>query len=258
MMCYKDIERTEAQRGVVQLRINRPEARNALRTQTLAEIADVLVKLENDDEVGCVVITGGKNFAAGADVREMAQLDTVGLLKDKRVEHWHTIRQFPKPLIAAVNGFCLGGGCELAMHCDLIIAGTDSRFGQPEINLAIIPGAGGTQRLIRCVGQSLAAKMILTGETIDAPKALSSGLVAELCQPELTLERAIQLAETIASKAPLAVRMAKQALQQAFESPLSAGLQFERRSFVALAATEDRNEGIAAFLERRKPIYKGQ
>lgn len=257
-MDYQDIIVTEAKEGVVKIHINRPERKNALRNQTLAEIATVLNDAQGDDAIRCIVIGAQKDFAAGADIQEMAKLDVVDLLNDVRMHYWQSIRQFPKPMIAAVNGFCLGGGCELAMHCDIIIAGTNARFGQPEINLAIIPGAGGTQRLIRCVGQSLAAKMILSGEMIDAEKALSSGLVAELCQPEMTIEKAVELAENIASKAPLSIQMAKQALQQAFETPLSAGLQFERRSFVTLSATEDRQEGIAAFLARRKPHYQGK
>lgn len=257
-MPYSDIAVTDTAPRVKQICLQRPEVRNALRTQTLAEIAEVLEQANNDDGVGCVVITGGDNFASGADVKEMAQLDAIGLLQDVRMQHWHSIRRFAKPLIAAVNGFCLGGGCELAMHCDIIVAGSNARFGQPEINLAIIPGAGGSQRLIRCVGQSLAAQMVLTGEPIDAHKALSAGLVAEVCQPELTISRSTAIAQSIASKAPLAVRLAKQVLQQAFESSLSVGLQCERQAFVALAASEDRNEGIAAFLERRKPTYKGK
>lgn len=257
-MTYSDIIVTNEKHGVQSILLNRPQVKNALRNQTLAEIAQVLKAADKDDSVRCLIISGGDNFAAGADIQEMAELNAVGLLNDSRMESWQMIRQFSKPLIAAVNGFCLGGGCELAMHCDIIVASKTAKFGQPEINLAIIPGAGGTQRLIRCVGQSLAAKMILTGEIIDADKALASGLIAELCEPELTMERVIAIAHTVAGKAPLAVRMAKQALQQAFESPLTVGLQFERRSFVALAATEDRNEGIAAFLQRRKPNFTGK
>ena len=162
------------------------------------------------------------------------------------------------PLIAAVNGFALGGGCELAMHADIVIAGSSAQFGQPEINLGIIPGAGGSQRLIRAVGKSLASQMVLSGEFIDAETACSAGLVSEITQPELTLERARQLALTIAGKSPLALRQAKQALQQAFEGPLGSGLEFERKAFVMLAGSEDRREGIDAFLEKRKPEFKGK
>ena len=255
---YNDIIVSEVHQGVLQIQLNRPTSNNALRTQMLGEIAQVLDQSASDDAVRCVVLSGEKHFASGADIKEMVACNAVDLLLDPRVQSWQRIRAFPKPLVAAVNGYCLGGGCELAMHCDIIIAGTLARFGQPEINLGIIPGAGGTQLLIRSVGQSLAAKMVLSGEMIDAKTAMASGLVAEVCEPELALERAVALAQTIASKAPLAVRMAKEALQQAFESPLSAGLGFERRSFVTLAATEDRDEGIEAFLQRRNPKYTGR
>lgn len=255
---FEDIEVSGIESGVVQIRLNRPAVRNALRTQLLGELAAALASCKADDAVRCVVIAGGdKVFAAGADIREMAELDTVGVLNDPRVSYWQQVRDFPKPLIAAVNGYCLGGGCELAMHADIVVAGHNAQFGQPEINLGIIPGAGGTQRLIRTVGKSLAAKMVLTGEMIDAQTALSAGLVAEVCEPELTLERATHLAQSIARKAPLAVRLAKEALLTAYETSLSSGLAHERRSFVTLAATEDRNEGIAAFMEKRKPVYKG-
>ena len=161
------------------------------------------------------------------------------------------------PLLAAVNGFCLGGGCELAMHADIVVASSDAKFGQPEINLGIIPGAGGTQRLVRAVGKPLAMKMVLSGEMIGADTALQAGLVAEVTQPELTLSRTQALAKSIAQRAPLAVQLAKESVLHAFESPLSAGLEFERKAFVALAATHDRQEGIAAFTERRKPDFKG-
>ncbi|MCB1622417.1 MAG: 2,3-dehydroadipyl-CoA hydratase [Thiothrix sp.] len=259
MDAFEDITPASPQAGVLLLSLNRPEVRNALRTQTLAEIATILDACTHDDAVRCVVITGDRQaFAAGADIREMAALDMVGVMHNERPRHWARIRRFPKPLIAAVNGYCLGGGCELAMHADIIIAGHDARFGQPEINLGIIPGSGGTQRLIRAVGKSLGMKMVLSGEMIDAATALQAGLVAELTEPELTLETALALAATIATKPPLAVRLAKEALLQAFESSLSAGLEFERKAFVMLAATDDRREGMAAFSERRKPEFQGR
>lgn len=259
MKVFNDIAVGGVDKGVVVITLNRPEVKNALRTQLLGELAEALETCKTDDAVRCVVITGGAEvFAAGADIREMAELDAVGVLNDPRVGYWQQIRQFPKPIVAAVNGYCLGGGCELAMHADIIVAGSSAQFGQPEINLGIIPGAGGTQRLIRSVGKALAAKMVLTGEMIDAQTALSAGLVAEVCQPELTQERAMKLAQTIARKAPLAVRMAKESLLKSFDASLTTGLEFERRSFVTLAATEDRNEGIAAFMEKRRPVYKGK
>lgn len=199
-----------------------------------------------------------KVFAAGADIKEMADLSPVGIWKDKRPQHWNSIKAFQKPFIAAVNGYCLGGGMELAMCADIIIAGEDAQFGQPEINLGIIPGAGGTQRLIRSVGKSLAMKMILSGEFIKAGDALTAGLVAEVTQPELTLKRATALAKTIASKSPIAVRVAKEAILAAYETPLSQGLELERKAFLFLASTDDRQEGIQAFMAKRPPQFKGQ
>jgi len=245
--------------GLLLIRLNRPQARNALTTGLLAELADILDGIEQNPEIGCVIITGTeKVFAAGADLKEMASLDMVGVLHDLRPAIWRRIAGFSKPLIAAVNGFALGAGCELAMHADIIIAGDNAQFGQPEINLGIIPGAGGTQRLIRTVGKSVAMKMVLSGEFIDAQEALARGLVAEVTLPELALERATALAQTIAAKAPIAVRQAKEVLLKAFESQLETGLQYERKAFIMLAATEDREEGVKAFLEKRKPVFKGR
>ena len=255
---YSDIIVEKADQGVQVIRLNRPEARNALRTQLLRELADALSLCEADDQVRCVVIYGDENlFAAGADLKEMAQHDAVGLWKDDRPQQWKRIREFTKPLIAAVNGYCLGGGFELAMHADILIAGANARFGQPEINLGIIPGAGGTQRLVRTVGKPLAMKMVLSGEFIDAQQALTSGIAAEVCQPETTLRRASELARTIASKSPIALRVGKEAVLKAFETTLEQGLDAERKAFLFLASTQDRNEGINAFLEKRKPNYSG-
>jgi enoyl-CoA hydratase len=256
---FEDLIVSAVESGVVLLTLNRPQARNALRTQTLRELADALDQAAADDEILVAVLSGGPAvFAAGADLKEMADLDMVGTLNDLRQTYRNRIDRFPKPLIGAVNGFALGGGCELAMQADIIIAGENARFGQPEINLGIIPGAGGTQRLIRAVGKSLAMKLVLTGEMIDARSALAAGLVAELTPPELTVERALELARTIASKPPLAVRLAKEALLKAFETTLETGLNLERKAYNLLSATEDRREGIAAFLEKRKPHFTGR
>ncbi len=247
------------QEGVLLVQLNRPEARNALTTELLIQLAEVLDQASLNEEISAVVITGGeKVFAAGADLKQMASLDMVGVLNDTRPAIWQKIACFPKPLIAAVNGFALGGGCELAMHADIIIAGDNAKFGQPEINLAIIPGAGGTQRLIRTVGKSLAMKMVLSGEFISAEEARQSGLVAEVTSPEDSVSRAIDLARVIAAKSPLAIQQAKDVLLNAFETHLDVGLQYERKAFTVLAATEDRNEGINAFLEKRKPDFKGR
>jgi enoyl-CoA hydratase len=245
--------------GVRLIILQRPEALNALNTELLGELAAELGNAERDPDTRAVVITGSnKAFAAGADIKEMAERNLVGILNDPRVAHWQTITAFSKPLIAAVNGYCLGGGCELAMHADIIIAGETARFGQPEINLGIMPGAGGTQRLLRAVGKSLAMQMVLTGEAIDARFALNAGLISEVTQPELTVDRAMTIAQMIAKKAPLAVRMAKEALLKAQDTDLASGLRFERHAFTVLAGTADRNEGIAAFQAKRPPEFIGQ
>lgn len=247
------------EQGVRLITLQRPEALNALNTQLLGELAAELDAAEQCPETRAVVITGSRRaFAAGADIKEMAERDLVGILEDPRLAHWQRITRFSKPLIAAVNGFALGGGCELAMHADILIAGEDAQFGQPEINLAIMPGAGGTQRLLRAVGKSLAMQMVLTGEPIGARRALDAGLVSEITQPELTVERAVAIARKIAEKAPLAVRLAKEALLKAEDTDLASGLRFERHAFTLLAGTEDRNEGIRAFQEKRKPTYQGR
>jgi enoyl-CoA hydratase len=244
--------------GVLCIKLNRPDALNALNTQLLAELADTLSDADNDDNVRAVVITGDvKAFAAGADIKEMAERDLVGMLEDPRQQHWATITRFRKPIIAAVNGYALGGGCELAMHADIIIAGANAQFGQPEINLGIMPGAGGTQRLLRAVGKSLATQMVLTGEPISARRALEAGLISEITQPELTLERAMAIATRIAAKAPLAVRLARESLHKAMDTDLATGLRFERHAFTLLAGTADREEGIRAFQEKRPATFQG-
>ncbi|WP_295476831.1 2,3-dehydroadipyl-CoA hydratase PaaF [uncultured Pseudomonas sp.] len=250
---------TTAATGVRLITLQRPQALNALNTELLAELADQLDLAAADHAVRAVVITGSrKAFAAGADINEMAERDLVGILDDPRVACWQRISAFAKPLVAAVNGFCLGGGCELAMHADILVAGEDARFGQPEINLGIMPGAGGTQRLLRAVGKSLAMQMVLTGQPIDARHALRAGLVSEITQPELTVERAVAIARLIAEKAPLAVRLAKEALLKAQDTDLASGLRFERHAFTLLAGTADRDEGIRAFQDKRTPTFKGR
>ncbi|EPL07221.1 2,3-dehydroadipyl-CoA hydratase PaaF [Pseudomonas sp. CF161] len=245
--------------GVRLITLQRPQALNALNTELLAELASALAEAEADPDARVVVLTGSaKAFAAGADIKEMAERDLVGILNDPRQASWHAITRFSKPLIAAVNGFALGGGCELAMHADIIIAGEDARFGQPEINLGIMPGAGGTQRLLRAVGKSMAMQMVLGGESIDARHALRAGLVSEVTQPEFTVERALQLATLIAGKAPLALRLAKEALLKAMDTDLATGLRFERQAFTLLAGTRDRDEGIRAFQDKRPAHFSGQ
>jgi len=245
--------------GVVRITLDRPDARNALRTQTLAEIAGALGAAAADDDTRAVVITGGlKYFAAGADLREMAELGPIEVLTHERQRHWSAIAAFPKPLIAAVNGYALGGGCELALCADIIVAGTNAQFGQPEINLGIIPGAGGMQRLARVAGKGMAMLLVLTGRPIDAQAALAAGIVVEVDEPESALARAEEIASIIAAKPPLAVRLAKQGVLRAYETAQAEALAADRQAFALLAATDDRNEGIAAFLEKRPPKFTGR
>jgi enoyl-CoA hydratase len=258
MKTYQDILLSKISKSVLTITLNRPESYNALCNNLLKELAHAFDSASSNADIKCIVITGSERvFAAGADIKEMAELNTIGVLQDKRPQYWDSLRKFQKPIIASVNGYALGGGCELALHADIIIAGSNAKFGQPEINLGIMPGAGGTQRLIRTIGKSLAMKMVLGGEPIDAKTALQSGLIAEITQPELTLERAIELAQRIASKPAIAVQLAKQALLDSFENSLEMGLSLERKAFTILAASEDRQEGIQAFIEKRKAEFKG-
>jgi enoyl-CoA hydratase len=245
--------------GVARITLNRPQARNALRTQTLAEIAAEFDAGVADDGLRAVVLTGGTSyFAAGADLREMASLGPVEIFTHDRQRHWRSIAAFPKPIVAAVNGFALGAGCELALCADIVVAGNNAQFGQPEINLGMIPGAGGMQRLVRVVGKALAMQMVLTGAPIDAQTALAAGIVVEVDEPESALARAVEIAATIATKPALAVRVAKEAVLRSYETPLGEALAADRQAFALLAASHDRNEGIAAFLEKRPPHFGGR
>ena len=244
---------------VLLLILNRPAARNALNNALLEQLAAALEEAAVNRDISAVVIYGSERcFAAGADLNEMAEKDLAATLNDSRPQLWARINTFSKPLIAAVNGFALGAGCELALLCDVVIAGDNARFGLPEITLGIMPGAGGTQRLIRCVGKSLASKMVLTGESITAQQAQSAGLVSDVCPAALTLEYALKQASLMARHSPLALQAAKQALRQSQEVPLQAGLAQERQLFTLLSATEDRREGIDAFLQKRTPDFKGR
>ena len=244
---------------VLHLTLNRPAARNALNNALLSELAATLEAAASDSEISVCVIAGNERFfAAGADLNEMAEKDLAATLNDIRPQLWARINAFNKPLIAAVNGYALGAGCELALLCDLVIAGENARFGLPEITLGIMPGAGGTQRLIRSVGKSLASKMVLTGESITARQALAAGLVSDVYPEALTLEYALQQAALMARHSPLALQAAKQALRQSQEVALQAGLAQERQLFTLLAATDDRREGIDAFLQKRTPEFKGR
>lgn len=244
---------------VLLLTLNRPQARNALNNALLTQIADALDAAQLESAVGAVVITGSERvFAAGADLQEMVEKDLAATLNDVRPRIWARIDTFTKPLIAAVNGYALGAGCELALLSDVVVAGDNASFGLPEITLGIMPGAGGTQRLIRCVGKSLATQMVLTGKSINARRAQQAGLVSEVHPVGLTVEYAITLAAAMAKHSPLALQAAKQALRQSQEVNLSAGLAQERQLFTLLSATDDRREGITAFLAKRQPEFKGR
>jgi len=245
--------------GVRLIRINRPDKLNALNEAALKEIASALNAAESDDSVRAVVVTGdARAFAAGADVSEMQGKSSVEMHSSKRPSYWETIRKFPKPLIAAVSGWCLGGGNELAMCADMIIASETARFGQPETNLAIMPGAGGTQRLTRAVGKAVTMEMVLAGRSLTAYEALILGLVNRVVPVELYLEKALELAALVASKAPLAIRQAKESVQKSFELPLEESLAVERTNYLLLFGSEDKDEGVAAFLEKRAPAWKGK
>jgi enoyl-CoA hydratase len=251
------VERPSA--GVVQLTLNRPEKRNALATPLLGAVAATLAEAAGDEATVCVVLTGGlKVFAAGADINELAVKTPVTAETEARGQHWATIRAFPKPLIAAVEGYCLGGGLELALCADIVVAGEGARFGTPEINLGIMPGGGGTQWLPRIVGKSRAMKMVLSGEPIGAEEALAAGLVAELAPAGGATARALELAESIAAKPAFALRIAKDAVLKAYNTGFNDGLAYERRAFAVLLASEDKAEGTAAFIEKRKPRFKGR
>jgi enoyl-CoA hydratase len=252
------VERDEARR-VALLRFNRPKQLNALNGQVMDELCSALEALDRDDAIRVMVLTGDERaFAAGADIGEMAGASPIDMLRTNRIAQWDRVRRISKPVIAAVAGWCLGGGCELAMALDLIIAAESARFGQPEINLGVIPGAGGTQRLTRAVGKSAAMEMVLTGEPIDAREAHRLGLVARVVPDELVVEDAMALAAKIATKSPLALRVAKEAVNAAYEMSLTDALAHERRLFYLLFASQDQKEGMAAFLEKRDPEFTGR
>lgn len=249
----------EIQDGVGLIQLNRPRVLNALNQELIEELMDALERLDQDDSVGCIVLTGNERaFAAGADITEMANETPVDLLRSNRFARWDRMRGVGKPIIAAVSGYALGGGCELAMACDMIVASETARFGQPEINLGIIPGTGGTQRLTHAVGKALAMEMVLNNRWLSAREVERFGLVNRVVPVERYLEEALKLARSIARRAPLAVRLAKEAVNQAFELPLEDGLALERRNFLLLFATEDQKEGMRAFIEKREPEFKGR
>ena len=250
---------TETRGRVGIVKLNRPKALNAFNAVLLQELFDALEAFDADPNIGALVVCGSdKAFAAGADIKEMADISAVDMLTQRRVEAWDRILGIRKVVIAAVSGWALGGGCEFAVSCDMIVASESARFGQPEITIGITPGAGGTQRLARLLGKQLAMEMVINNRTLSAAEALQFGLVNRVVPVERYLDEAIALAEEIASRAPLAVRMAKDSVNAAFETTLAEGLRAEKRNFYPLFATEDQKEGMKAFIEKRKPNWKGK
>jgi enoyl-CoA hydratase len=239
--------------------LNRPDALNALSDELMEALVDALRELDADQAVGCIVLGGSERaFAAGADIGQLAQASPVEMYYQRRVDRWDEIRALWTPLVAAVSGFCLGGGCELAMACDLIVASETAKFGQPESGLGLIPGAGGTQRLTRAVGKAVAMDVILSGRFLSADEALRAGLVARVVAKEAWLAEAKRVARDIAAKGPVATRLAKEAVDRAFEGPLTLGVEYERRLLYLALASDDAKEGLTAFLEKRRPEFKGR
>lgn len=243
--------------GMIEL--NRPKELNALNRQLMLEIKDTLQDFDNDDNIRAIILTGGERvFAAGADIKQMADATAMDMLNIDQFSTWDQIKKTKKPIIGAVSGFALGGGCELAMTCDMIVASETAQFGQPEINIGTMPGAGGTQRLTRAVGKVLAMEMVLTGRFITAEEALKAGLVNCIVPVEMLYKEAIRIATLAAAKSPVAVKLAKEAVNKAFETSLDEGLQFERKNFYLTFASADQKEGMAAFIEKRKPNFIGK
>lgn len=240
------------------IELNRPKVMNAISTGLLKDVVEAMFELENDKNVRVIILTGSERaFAAGADIAEMSDAKDVSKINEGRFELRQKITQITKPVIAAVNGFALGGGCELAMSCDFIVAGDNARFGQPEIKIGIIPGAGGTQRLTRAIGKSKAMLSVLTGDMMDAYEAERAGLVAKVVPSETLIQETFEIAKSIASRSPIAVKLAKEAVNMAFETILKDGMEFERKNFQAAFTTNDQKEGMKAFLEKREPKYEG-
>ncbi|TNE81584.1 MAG: enoyl-CoA hydratase [Bacteroidetes bacterium] len=241
------------------IQLNRPKELNALNLQLMGEVRDALKSLDEDDNVRVIIITGNERaFAAGADIKQMSDKNAIDMLKIDQFSTWDQIKKTKKPIIAAVSGFALGGGCELVMHCDCVVASETAQFGQPEIKIGVMPGAGGTQRLPRAVGKALAMEMVLTGEFISAERALQAGLINKIVPVELLMDESVKMAKSMARNSPIALQMAKEAVLKSFENSLTEGLYLERKNFYMLFATEDQKEGMAAFVEKRKPEFKGR
>ena len=241
------------------IELNRPKELNALNLELMGELRDALKQLDNDEDVRVILLTGNeKAFAAGADIKQMADKSAVDMLVIDQFSTWDQIRKTKKPLIAAVSGFALGGGCELAMTCDMIIASETAKFGQPEIKIGVMPGAGGTQRLTKAIGKAKAMELVLTGRFLSAEEALAYKLVNKVVPVEMYLYEAVQLAREIAQMSPIATQLAKESVNRSFETHLDEGLHFERKNFYLAFASEDQAEGMQAFIEKRKPLYKGK
>lgn len=256
---FECIKTYQAAEGVGAIQLNRPDVLNALSLQTMRELVEAFEAYDADPDVRCIVIHGSaKAFAAGADITEMADASTVEMLTRDQFSRWERIRRVKTPVIAAVSGFALGGGCELTMICDMIVASETARFGQPEIKIGVMPGAGGTQRLTRAVGKARAMEMVLTGRMISAREAYEAGLVNKVCPANLYLEEAVALASQVAAMPPVAARLAKEAVLKAFDTTIESGLEFERKNFYMLFATEDAHEGMTAFIEKRPPRWQGK
>lgn len=245
--------------GVSVITLNRPKVRNALNAELRKQMADIFIQLNDDIETKAIVLTGGdKVFAAGADINDFLTAKTVDVYLRNSERYWDAITNCRKPIIAAVNGYALGGGCELAMHADIIVAGMSAKFGQPEIKIGLMPGAGGTQRLFRVIGKHKAMKLVLTGDMISATEADQMGLVSEVVEDEATIKRAVEIAEQLASYSPIALTQIKEVASLGIDMPLQGALALERKAFQILFDTEDQKEGAKAFLEKRTANYKGQ
>jgi len=258
-MTEEDVILTEIDGHVGIVRFNRPQVLNALSLELMSQLVETLGEYDQDPNIRVILISGSeKVWAAGADIKDMAQASVFEMYERDQFSRWERLKRIKKPIVAAVSGYALGGGCELAMHCDVVIASETARFGQPEINIGIIPGAGGTQRLTRAVGKAVAMDVVLSGRFLTAEEALSAGLVSRVVPKEHFFSEALRVAKTMAEKPPLALRLAKEAVLKAHESFLSEGLEFERKLFYMLFATEDQKEGMRAFLEKRKAKFSGR
>ena len=253
------IVNAQAEKHVALIQLNRPKELNALNTQLMSELRDALKELDNNDEVRAIIITGNeKAFAAGADIKQMADKTAIDMINIDQFSTWDQIKRTKKPIIAAVSGFALGGGCELMMLCDMFVASESARIGQPEIKMGVLPGAGGTQRLTRAVGKALAMEIVLTGKFITADEALRAGLINKVVPNEMYLKEAFSLAKQVVDKSPVAIKLAKESVLAAFNTSLDEGLIFERKNFYLCFASEDQKEGMKAFIEKRTAEFTGK